>query len=130
VNVGLDTGFFVRLLEGDKRALEVWEGLREEKFGGVIGCVTLYELQRLGLRGAIDPASIRTLAEAIPHICHVVWLDEADRLTRAARLGHGHDLAMADALVMSALVDAGADRIYTTDADFERYQSGPEIVRL
>lgn len=129
MTVGLDTGFFVRLLEEDPTAAEVWELIRRGEAEAVVSCLTLYEIDRLGLRGTIETGSAETLVRSLPHVCRVLWLDTA-RLRRAARVGHGNGLAMADSLILVSLMDGDADPIYTTDSDLAAFPSGPEIVAL
>lgn len=131
-HVGFDTGFFRRLHDGDSRAMGVWADVRASRATGLVSCVTLFELERLGLRGVIPRSVADAFTAAIPVTCTVVWLDAttgADRLSRAARRGHGIGLAMADALILTSLLDAGAETVYTTDSDFQRHD-GPETVVL
>ena len=133
VLVGFDTGFFVRLIQADGGANRVWEDVRAGRAAGVVSCLTLFEFDRLGLRGAVERGPAEALVRAIPATCRVVWLgpsDGADRLHRAVRLGHGRGLAMADAVILTSLLDAGASTVYTTDADFLRYDGPAEVVLL
>lgn len=130
MTVGLDTSFFVKLLHGDRRAAVVWDRIARREIAAVIGCVSLYELERLGLKGVLARTAVETLQEEILFVCRVIWLDAPARLRQAARLAHGNGLGMADALILASLIEAGATEIYTADANFAAYRSGPNIVLL
>ncbi|WMT58553.1 type II toxin-antitoxin system VapC family toxin [Truepera radiovictrix] len=122
---------FIRLLKEDKGALELWDevtaGPQEE---ALVSCITLYELQRSGLRGLTEGEKTDRFLDALPQVCSILWLRDAESMRRATRLAHGNGLAMADALILFSLIEAGAEVIYTTDSDFEAYKAGPRIVRL
>jgi predicted nucleic acid-binding protein len=45
-------------------------------------------------------------------------------------MAHGNGLSMADAIILTSLIHAGAEVVYTTDRDLARYGAGPEIVLL
>lgn len=128
--VGLDTSFFVRLLQGDQRARKVWERVARNEIVAVISCISLYELDKLGLKGALARTSVDTLLEEILFVCRVVWLDAPTRLRQAARIGHGNGLGIADALILTSLIEAKATEIYTTDPDLAAYRGGPKTVLL
>ncbi len=131
--LGFDTGFFVRLIAGDGRASVVWSSVRDGRASGIVSCITLFELDRLGLRTATPPETAQALVQAIQVVCQVVWIGldgGADLLARAARLGHGNGLAMADAIILAALLDAGAGTVYTTDALVGRVGGPVEIIVL
>ena len=131
-HVGFDTGFFRRLHDGDARARAAWADVRAQRAAGVVSCVSLFELERLGLRGVLPRGVAETFVAVLPTTCTVVWLDAAtgaERLSRAARRAHGTGLAMADALILTSLLDAGAETVYTTDSDFQRHD-GPETIVL
>ncbi len=131
--LGLDTGFFQRLYTGHDQAVAAWDDVRAGRATGVVSCVSLFELERLGLRGAFPHEVADRLVQSIPAACHVVWLDAAtgaDRLHRAARRAHGIGLAMADAIILTSLLDAEASIVYSTDGDFQRYDGPAEIVLL
>lgn len=68
--------------------------------------------------------------EELPVLCRVVWLSDSALLRRAAQVAHGNGLAMADAVILVSLMNAGVDTIYTTDSDLEQYRAGPSIHRL
>ena len=131
--LGFDTGFLVRLLQADARAVAAWADVRAGHAVGAVSCITLFELDRLGLRGQVERAPAEALVAALPVTCRVVWLgpeDGAARIRRAVRLGQGNGLAMADAIILTSLLDAGATTVYTSDPDFERYDGPIDIVLL
>lgn len=130
MTVGLDTGFFVRLLQAHPTAQAVWGRILSGELSAAISCLSLYELEKLGLRGAIEKTAAETLVEDLPHICSVVWLDGPAILGRAARIAHGHGLAMADAIILASLVEAGATEVYTTDPDLTSRSVGPKVIVL
>ena len=47
--LGFDTGFFRRLYDRDTQATAAWDDVRAERAVGAISCLTLFELERLGL---------------------------------------------------------------------------------
>lgn len=129
--IGLDTGFFIRLLKESAGAAAVWaEVTAGPQEDALVSCITLFELQRSGLRGLTEPSKTDQFLDALPHICRILWLSDAEQMRRATRVAHGNGLAMADALILTSLMDAGAEVVYTTDSDLEAYRAGPRIVRL
>lgn len=128
--VGLDTGFFIALDAQQSAAQEAWQRIAARKDEGVISCLTLYELQKLGLKGVLHRRVAEGFVEHIPNVCRTVWLDEVRYLDQAARLSHGTGLAMADALILASIMDTEAEVFYTTDRDFDAYTAGPEIRTL
>ena len=130
MTVGLDTSFFVKLLKGDQRARKVWERVARPEIVAVISCISLYEIDKLALNGALARTAADTLLEEILFVCQVVWADAPPRLRQAARIAHGNGLGMADALILASLIEAKATEIYTADPDFAAYQGGPKAVLL
>ena len=130
MRAGLDTGFFVRLLQQNSTALDVWGQITRRDRSAVISCISLYEIDKHGLKGLVSKTSADTLIAELPQLCDVVWLDNPALLERAARLGHGTGLAMADALILASFLEAGAEEVYTTDSDFAVYTGGPRVIML
>lgn len=48
---GLDTGFFVELLRGKSAAVAIWETLIDGSEEATVSCLTLFEIERLGMKG-------------------------------------------------------------------------------
>ena len=128
--IGLDTGFFFRLLAGTSHAVEAWAPIVSGERSAAVSCITLYELEKAALRGALRRNQVDVLLDEIPILCHLAWLADASHVHRAARLAHGNGLGMADALILTSLRDANAETVYTTDSDFERYDGPMTIVVL
>jgi predicted nucleic acid-binding protein len=125
----LDTGFFVRLLQGDGRAVDRWRALVEGEGEGVVSGLSLVELLRLSLKGAIGRKDAELLLGAIPAVCRVVWPDWTVG-ERSARLSHGLALPLVDALVLATALEAGAEELWTTDAHLTAYEGRMRVVRL
>jgi predicted nucleic acid-binding protein len=125
----LDTGFFVRLLQGDGRAVDRWRALVKGEGEGVVSGLSLVELLRLSLKGAIGRKDAGLLLDAIPAVCRVVWPDWTVG-ERSARLSHGLALPLVDALVLATALEAGAEELWTTDAHLTAYEGRTRVVRL
>ncbi len=128
--IGLDTGFFVELLKKDSKAVEIWEGIIEGDESAV-SCLTLYELKRLSLKGAIESNAVDTIIEAIRAICRVVWLDNTEMLMAAATISQSHDIHAMDSLILASLATLNTKTIYTTDSHIEKYKKkGINIINM
>ena len=129
--IGIDTGFFIRLLQGQDEAQKVWQNvIKSPKNMSLVSCISIYELQRNALKGAVDKAKGEHLLGSLPEVFTILYLTSSKQLRRAAAIAHGNGLAMADALILTSLMDGGAKVIYTTDKDMFSYQAGPKIVKL
>ena len=127
---GLDTSFFVRLLGRDATALSLWRALEGTSVIAAISCLTLFEMERLALRRVISREGKDLLRQTIPHICHIVWLEEG-MLTDAARVSHTYGIPGVDSLILSSLLRAGCRKIIAADTHFMRYaKQGVRIVNL
>jgi predicted nucleic acid-binding protein len=128
--IGIDTGFFVELIKGNKQTLQVWNEILDGE-DSVVSCISLYELKKLALKGSIDSHSVDTLLEAIKNICNISWLDNSDIFMAAATLSHGLGLHMSDSLILSGFIKYNATTIYTVDPHFCLYKKkGVNIVLL
>ncbi len=127
---GLDTGFFVALLRKGSKAVEVWEGIIDGDESAV-SCLTLYELQRLSLKGVIESNAVNAILEAIRAICKVVWLDETEILTAAATISQSYGIHAIDSLILASLSTLNVKTIYTTDSHIEKYKKkGIHIINM
>lgn len=127
---GLDTGFFVALLRKGSKAVEVWEGIIDGDESAV-SCLTLYELQRLSLKGVIESNAVNAILEAIRAICKVVWFDKTEILTAAATISQSYGIHAIDSLILASLSTLNVKTIYTTDSHIEKYKKkGIHIINM
>jgi predicted nucleic acid-binding protein len=105
--IGFDTGFFVLLANGRTEAMDLWREVSKGEREAVVSAVTLYEIDRLGLRGELEAIFVDTALESIPEVCRLVWIDGLTLIRSAARLAQGHALSQADALILASLLDQG-----------------------
>jgi len=120
--IGVDTGFFFALREGDPFALKI---LEEEDIAASV--LTLFELKRLSFRKGIPwPELGGWLARS------VTTLDlTAETADQAATISHGTGMPAIDALILASLIAAGCRTIYTHDEHFERFtRPGIAVIRL
>lgn len=123
---GLDTGFFVELLRGESAAVAIWEALIDGNEEATVSCLTLLEIERLGMKRAIEGAEV--LLEAIPAVCRLVWIEDLELLSSAAGLSHGLGIPAVDALILAGFIREKAETIYTTDSHLAAYKkSGTKI---
>ena len=95
----------------------------------MVSGLSLVELLRLSLKGAIGREDAGLLLDAIPAVCRVVWSDWTVG-ERSARLSHGLALPLVDALVLATALEAGAEELWTTDAHLTAYEGRTRVVRL
>lgn len=127
---GLDTGFFVELLKGNSVAVELWKNIMEND-ESLVSCLTIYELKRLSLKGAIEHTAAESVTEAIMAICRVIWINDLHTLATAAGIAHGIGIPAMDSLILAGLVDNGARVVYTTDSHLENFKKkGFKVLNL
>lgn len=128
--IGIDTGFFIELIKGNKQTSVVWNDILDGE-DSVVSCISLYELKKLTLKGSIDNHSVDTLLEAIKNICTIAWLDDPEIFMTAANLSHGLGLHMSDALILSGFIKYNATTIYTVDQHLCLYKKkGVHVILL
>lgn len=126
MTIGLDTGFFLELLSGHQEAVDLWKAGVNDEVDLVLSCLSLFEIERLGLKGAIRSAEV--ILESINGMCEVVWLDR-NILSQGAHLSHGLGIPAMDSLILASLAAGDCAEIWTTDRHFEAYQSNKVRVR-
>ena len=128
--IGLDTGFFVRLLAGSQEAMEVYNRIVESEAIGVVSVIVVFELRRLALRGLIDRQAYEVLERSWPVLFQVEPVDRELAL-EAASISHGTGIPAADALIYTTCKRSGCDSFYTVDPHFKAVsRKRPKIVLL
>lgn len=124
--IGLDTGFFVELMNGNEEAVSLWKSCINDEVELVVSSLSLFEIEGLGLKGKLR--EWEAILDAIQSVTLVVWL-ERDTLSLAARLSHGLGIPAIDSLILSCLVSQDCTEIYTTDSHLEMYESDEVRIR-
>jgi predicted nucleic acid-binding protein len=90
--------------------------------------LVIYELKKLGYRGVLDMEDAEWLVDVVGDACEVERRLSNSFLDEAARLSHGNDLSMADAMMLATALRHDAEELYTTDHDLRAYEGPIEVV--
>jgi predicted nucleic acid-binding protein len=124
--IGLDTGFFLELVNGNDEAIRLWKSCLDDQVDFAVSALSLFEVERLGLRGKLR--NVEAVLSAINDVTSVVWPDQ-EILSKAARLSHGLGIPAVDSLILASLVSVDCSEIYTTDSHLEAYHNNKVPVR-
>ncbi len=127
---GFDTEYFVKYATGELSEPHR-QALRDLARGdgvGVANGLVIYELKKLGYRGVLNMEDADWLVGIIGDVCEVDRTLSNSFLDEAARLSHGNDLSMADAMMLATALRRDADELYTTDHDLRAYEGPVEVV--
>jgi predicted nucleic acid-binding protein len=124
---GLDTGFFFALMRGDDRPWSVWTSITDGAASGVVSTLSVYELQRNAMKGLLVREDVEAFLDDLPLLCTMHDTLSSAAAQRAARLGWGNGLSMADALILQAFLDEEVTHVLTTDHDLTVYEGGPSV---
>jgi len=128
--VGLDTGFFVKLLALKPEAVEIHNQISEGKIVGVVSVIVTFELRRLAMRGVVNRQGYQILEKSWDILFQVEPISKEIAL-EAAALSHGTGLPAADAMIYTTYRKVGCSRIYTSDKDFLKVpRKSPKIILL
>ena len=127
---GFDTGYFVKYATGElsERHRQALRELAREDGLGVANGLVIYELKKLGYRGVLDMEDADWLVEIVGNVCEVERVLSNSFLDEAARLSHGNDLSMADAMMLATARRHDVDELYTTDSDLLAYEGPIEVI--
>jgi len=118
--IGLDTGFFIELMNSRQEAVNLWKSALEDEVDLVVSALTLFEIERLGLKGKLR--DWEAVVHAIENVTIVATL-ERETMSLGARLSHGLGMPAIDSLILASLISHAVDEIWTTDSHFEAYHS-------
>jgi predicted nucleic acid-binding protein len=127
---GFDTGYFVKYATGElsETHRQVLRDLAREDGLAIANGLVIYELKKLGSRGVLDMEDADWLVEIVGNVCEVERVLSNSFLDEAARLSHGNDLSMADAMMLATARRHDVDELYTTDSDLLAYEGPIEVI--
>jgi len=111
--VGLDTGYFMGMMLGDKGIIEHWEGLKEKEVAPCVSVLTLGEILYLTIRIG-KPQQGKKMVEGIEKICTILNVDKPV-VERAASLKGGYGTPYIDSIIIASFFENGCKEIHTKD---------------
>ena len=111
--VGIDTGFFVGLMQGDSKPIEFWGSLVDRDTLPVISMLTIGELLYISFRLG-QSASGRELVNSIDKSARVIPVDRPI-VEKAASLKAGRGIPYIDSIIISTFMLADCSVVHTTD---------------
>lgn len=111
--VGLDTGYFMGMMLGDKGIIEHWESMKEKEAVPCVCVLTLGEILYLTIRIG-TPQQGKKMVEGIEKTCTVLDVNKAV-VEKAASLKGGHGTPYIDAIIIASFLESGCREIHTKD---------------
>ncbi len=111
--VGLDTGYFMGMMTGDKGIIKHWEDLKGEEAAPCVSVLTLGEILYLTIRIG-KPQYGKKMVEGIEKTCTVLDVNKTV-VERAAALKGGHGTPYIDSIIIASFLENGCGEIHTKD---------------
>lgn len=111
--VGLDTGYFVGMIQGDEDIIKHWEDLKAGDVVPFVSVLTLGELLYLTIRVG-KPEHGRKMVEGITKTSNIVDVNR-QIVERAAALKGGRGIPYIDSVIIASLLENGCKEIHTKD---------------
>jgi predicted nucleic acid-binding protein len=111
--VGLDTGYFVGIIQGEKNIIKHWEGLKTREIIPFVSVLTLGEILYLTIRVG-KPEQGRKMVEGIEKMSNVVDVNK-QIVDRAAALKGGRGIPYVDSIIIASFLENGCKEIHTKD---------------
>jgi predicted nucleic acid-binding protein len=111
--VGLDTGYFVGIIQGEKNIIKHWEGLKTREIIPFVSVLTLGEILYLTIRVG-KPEQGRKMVEGIEKMSNVVDVNK-QIVERAAALKGGRGIPYVDSIIIASFLENGCKEIHTKD---------------
>lgn len=126
--LGLDTGYFVGIIQGEKHIIKHWEGLKTREIIPYVSVLTLGEILYLTIRVG-KPEQGRKMVEGIEKMSNVVDVNK-QIAERAAALKSGRGIPYVDSIIIASFLENGCKEIHTKDrSHFEEVKNkGLKIV--
>lgn len=111
--VGLDTGYFVGMIQGEQNIIKHWEDLKAHDAIPYVSVLTLGELLYLTIRVG-KPEHGRRMVEGIVKTANIVNVNR-QIVERAAALKGGRGIPYIDSLIIASFLENGCKEIHTKD---------------
>ena len=111
--VGLDTGYFVGIIQGEKNIIKHWGGLKTREIIPFVSVLTLGEIFYLTIHVG-KPEQGRKMVEGIEKMSNVVDVNK-QIVERAAALKGGRGIPYVDSIIIASFLENGCKEIHTKD---------------
>ncbi len=111
--LGLDTGYFVGIIQGEKNIIKHWESLKTNEIIPYVSVLTLGEILYLTIRVG-KPEQGRKMVEGIVKTSNVVDVNK-QIVERAAALKSGRGIPYIDSIIIASFLENGCKEIHTKD---------------
>lgn len=111
--VGLDTGYFIGMIKGEKGIIAHWEVLKAGETIPRVSVLTLGEILYLTIRVG-KPEQGRRMIEGIENTAMVLNVDR-QIVERAATLKAGHGIPYIDSIIIASFLENNCKEIHTKD---------------
>ena len=111
--VGLDTGYFVGMIQGEEDIIKHWEDLKARDVIPFVSVLTLGELLYLTIRVG-KPEHGRKMVEGIVKTSSIVDVN-MQIVERAAVLKGGRGIPYIDSLIIASFLENNCKEIHTKD---------------
>jgi len=118
MRIGLDSGFFIKLYQGNEHVVALWEKMME-KDEELVACVLSgYEFFRVLLRRGEPMKELEEFWQTMEAACELIPVD-GKSVREAARLESTYHLGGLDSLILAVLLESGCREIFTTDSKWK-----------
>lgn len=111
--VGLDTGFFIAMMRGDRKAVDLWRELSSGDSVPVVSVLTLGELLYISYRSG-KPDEGKLMVESIDLSTRVIPVDRPIT-EKAASMKAGRSIPYVDSIILATFLLHGCKVVHTTD---------------
>jgi predicted nucleic acid-binding protein len=118
MRIGVDTSFFIRQLQGQQRAVQIWQEFLEGQHQFVVSTLTVHEIFIYFYKRGTGDLSAQWLSLLIELKNIVIVPVSVDIAARSARLRHGMGLPAIDSLLLATFLHQNCELIVSTDNHF------------
>jgi len=123
--VALDTGFFVAMMRGSKKAISLWREFKKEKIRPIISTLVVGELLYIFYREGKSKEA-KEIVERMAGVGEVENVS-VNVVTEGAGIKHSLGIPYVDALIGATALINGCKKLYTSDRKHMKRLEGKGI---
>ena len=116
--IGVDTGFFISQMNGQPRAVQIWQEFLEGKHQFVVSTLTIHEIFIYFYKRGTGELATEWLS-SLTAIDNIIMIPVSIAIAaQSARFRHGMGLPAVDSLLLSTFLHRRCELIISTDNHF------------